>query len=503
MSVPELFIRRPVMTTLVMSGVLIFGWAAYRVLPVSDLPNVDFPTINVSAGVPGANPETMASSVATVLEQEFSTIAGIDSMTSVSALGSTSVTIQFSLDRSVDSAAQDVQAAISRAVRRLPPGMPTPPSYQKVNPADQPILYVALVSPTLPLSQVDEFGETTMAQRISTVSGVAQVQVFGAQKYAVRAQMDPNRLAARGIALGEVADAINKANVNLPTGTLYGKEQAFTVQATGQLQDAPAFRKLVVTYRNGSPVHLEELGNVIDGVQNDKVASWFNDTRAIVLAIQRQPGTNTVAVVDAVKKLLPTFEKQMPAAIELKVLFDRSQSIRQSVGDVKFTLLLAICLVVLVIFLFLRTLAATLIPSVAMPMSVIGTFAVMYLCGFSVDNLSLMALTLCVGFVVDDAIVVLENIIRHIENGEPVREAALRGSSEIGFTVLSMTVSLAAVFIPILFYGRIVRPLAARVRRHHHFRHSRLRICFAYADADALQPFPACARSPQTSRQIL
>ncbi len=467
MSIPELFIRRPVMTTLVMSAVIIFGWAAYRSLPVSDLPNVDFPTINVGASLPGANPETMASSVATVLEQEFSTIAGIDSMTSISALGSTSVTIQFNLDRSLDSAALDVQAAISRATRRLPQNMPSPPSYQKVNPADQPILYVALISPTLPLSQVDEFGQTTMAQRISTVSGVAQVQVFGTQKYAVRAQVDPNKLAARGIALDEVSEAINKANVNLPTGTLYGKEQAFTVQATGQLQDAMAFRKLVVTYRNGSPVHLEELGNVIDGTQNDKVASWYNDTRAIVLAIQRQPGTNTVAVVDGIRKLLPTFEKQMPAAMDLKILFDRSESIRASVHDVKFTLVLAICLVVLVIFLFLRTLAATLIPSLAMPLSIIGTFGVMYLFGFSLDNLSLMALTLCVGFVVDDAIVVLENIIRHVERGEPVMEASLRGSNEIGFTVISMTVSLAAVFIPILFmgglFGRLLHEFAVTI----------------------------------------
>ncbi|MEP6710068.1 MAG: efflux RND transporter permease subunit [Verrucomicrobiota bacterium] len=467
MSVPELFIRRPIMTTLVMSGIIIFGLAAYRLLPVSDLPNVDFPTIQVSASLPGASPETMASSVATVLEQEFSTIAGIDQMTSSSALGSTNVTLQFTLDRSLDSAAQDVQAAISRAARRLPLNMPSPPSYQKVNPADAPILYLAVVSSTLPLSQVDEFAETTIAQRISTVNGVAQVQVFGAQKYAVRAQVDPNLLAARGIALDEVATAINGANVNLPTGTLYGKDQAFTVQATGQLENAAGFKRLIVTYRNGSPVHLEELGRVVDGVQNNKTASWFNDTRAIVLAIQRQPGTNTVAVVDAVKKLLPNFAKQMPAAMKLNILFDRSESIRASVGDVKFTLLLAICLVILVIFLFLRTVSATIIPSAAMPMSIVGTFAVMYLCGYSLDNLSLMALTLCVGFVVDDAIVVLENIIRHIENGEPVREAALRGSGEIGFTVLSMTVSLAAVFIPVLFmgglFGRLLHEFAVTI----------------------------------------
>jgi HAE1 family hydrophobic/amphiphilic exporter-1 len=444
------------MTTLVMLGILLFGVMGYRLLAVSDLPNVDFPTINVSAGLPGASPETMASSVATPLEKEFSTIAGVDSMSSTSTLGSTSITLQFTLDRSLDAAAQDVQAAITRASRQLPPNMPTPPTYSKVNPADSPILYMALTSPTLPLSTVDEYGETLMAQRISTVSGVAQVMVFGAQKYAVRVQLDPNALASRGIGIDEVQQAVANANVNLPTGTLYGAHQAFTVQATGQLQDAAAYRPIIVTYRNGSPVHLGDLGHVIDSVQNDKTASWFNATRGVILAIQRQPGTNTVEVVDSIRRLLPTFRAQMPAAVSLNTVYDRSQSIRESVNDVQFTLLLTVGLVILVIFLFLRNISATVIPSLALPMSIVATFAVMYLLGYTLDNLSLMALTLSVGFVVDDAIVILENIVRHMELGERPFEAALKGSREIGFTIVSMTLSLAAVFIPVLFMGGII-----------------------------------------------
>jgi HAE1 family hydrophobic/amphiphilic exporter-1 len=444
------------MTTLVMLGILFFGIMGYRLLPVSDLPNVDFPTLAVSASLPGASPETMASSVALPLEQQFSTIAGVDSMSSASGLGITSITIQFSLDRNIDAAAQDVQAAISKAQRQLPPGMPSPPSYQKVNPADQPILFLALSSSIQPLSTVDEYGETLMAQQISMVSGVAQVQVFGSQKYAVRVQLDPKALAARGIGIDEVQRAIQLGNVNLPTGTLYGPDKAFTVQASGQLNDAAAYRPLIVAYRNGSPVRLEQLGRVTDSVQNDKVASWFNGRRSIVLAIYRQPGTNTVAVVDAVRKLLPTFRTQLPASINLDVLYDRSQSVRASVDDVKFTLFLTICLVILVIFLFLRNLSATVIPSLALPMSIVGTFAVMYLLGYSLDNMSLMALTLSVGFVVDDAIVMLENIVRHMEMGESALQAALRGSKEIGFTIISMTLSLAAVFIPVLFMGGIL-----------------------------------------------
>ncbi len=456
MSIAELFIRRPVMTTLVMLAILLFGIMAYQFLPVSDLPNVDFPTILVSASLPGASPETMASAVATPLERQFSTIAGLDSMTSTNALGFTQITLQFNLSRNIDAAAQDVQAMIAKTARDLPKDMPSPPSYQKVNPADQPVIYLALSSPTLPLSTVDEYAETFIAQRISMVSGVAQVSVFGSQKYAVRVQLDPKALAAREIGIDEVANAVERGNVNLPTGTLYGTHQAFTVQANGQLTDAAAYRPLIVAYRNGSPVRLQELGSVIDSVENDKVASWYNNTRAVVLAIQRQPGTNTVRVVDAIRELLPTFRQQLPASVNLNILFDRSVSIRDSVGDVKFTLFLALCLVVLVIFLFLRNLSATIIPSLALPMSLVSTFAVMYLLGYSMDNLSLMALTLSVGFVVDDAIVMLENIVRHMEKGEGVLEAALRGSREIGFTIVSMTLSLAAVFIPVLFMGGIL-----------------------------------------------
>jgi HAE1 family hydrophobic/amphiphilic exporter-1 len=452
----EIFVRRPVMTVLVMVGILIFGLGAYRLLPVSTLPNVDFPTIQVSADLPGASPETMASSVATVLEKQFSTIAGIDEMTSVSGQGVTRITIQFALDRDIDAAAQDVNSAIASAGRQLPATMPAPPSFRKVNPADFPVFYLALTSDTLPLSTVNEYAETYLAQRISTINGVAQVNVFGQQKYAVRVQLDPNALAARGVGINEVEQAVANANVNIPTGSLYGKERIFAVQSTGQLHNAAAFRPIIVTYRNGAPVRLQELGRVIDSVQNDKVAAWFKDKRGIVLAIQRQPGTNTVEVVDSIKKLLPTFRAEVPPSIDIEVLFDRSVTIRASVQEVQFALYLALMLVVLVIFLFLRNIPATVIPALALPMSIIGTFAVMYLFGFSLNNISLMALTLCVGFVVDDAIVMLENITRHVEKGKSVLQATLDGSREIVFTIVSMTISLAAVFIPVLFMGGIL-----------------------------------------------
>jgi HAE1 family hydrophobic/amphiphilic exporter-1 len=456
MNISEIFIRRPIATTLIMAAILFFGIFGYLFLPVSDLPNVDFPTISVSAALPGASPDTMASAVATPLERQFSTIAGIDSMTSNSSLGRTSITIQFNLSRDIDAAAQDVQAAIAKTVSQLPKDMPSPPLYQKVNPADQPILYMALTSPTLPMSAVDEYAETLIAQRISMVSGVAQVQVYGSQKYAVRAQLDPMALASRGIGIDEVSNAVQKGNVNLPTGTLWGKNEAFTIEANGQLTEADQYRPLIVAYRSGMPVRLGDLGQVIDSVENDKAASWYVDTPAIVLAIQRQPGTNTVEVVDGIRRLLPSFRDQMPASVNLSVMYDRSQGIRVSVNDVKFTLLLTVGLVVLVIFLFLRNLSATAIPSLALPMSIVGTFAVMYMLGYSVDNLSLMAMILSVGFVVDDAIVMLENIVRHMEMGEPAMQAALNGSREISFTILSMTLSLAAVFIPVLFLGGIV-----------------------------------------------
>ncbi len=471
MNVAELFIRRPVTTTLIMLGILIFGVMGYRLLPVSDLPNVDFPTIQVSASLPGATPDTMASAVATTLEKQFSTIAGLDSMTSSSSQGSTQITLQFNLSRDLDAAAQDVQSMIAKAARDLPQNMPAPPSYQKVNPADQPILYLSLNSPTMRLSDVDEYAETLMAQRISMVSGVAQVQVYGAQKYAVHVKFDPKALASRQIGIDEATQAIQNGNVNLPTGTLYGTHQQFVVQANGQLNKAADYGPLIVAYRNGAPVRLRDLGDVVDGVENDKTASWYYDSRGlrrgIVLAIQRQPGTNTVEIVDAIKDLLPSFKAVIPPSVNIDTLYDRSLSIRDSVNDVKFTLFLALVLVILVIFLFLRNLSATAIPSMALPMSIVGTFAVMYLLGYSVDNLSLMALTLSVGFVVDDAIVMLENIVRHMEMGQRPMEAAFNGAREIGFTIVAMTLSLAAVFIPVLFMsgilGRLLHEFAVTI----------------------------------------
>jgi len=450
-----LFIRRPVTTTLVMLGILMFGLMAYRLLPVSDLPNVDYPTITVSAGLPGASPQTMAAAVATPLEKQFSTIAGLDAMTSSSTLGGTSITLQFTLARDIDAAAQDVQAAISKTLRQLPPGI-QPPSYQKVNPADSPILYLTLTSTTLPLATLDEYAETFLAQRLSTVSGVAQVQVFGSAKYAVRIQLDPKALQARSIGLDEVTAAVNSGNPNLPTGTLWGPQRAYTVLADGQISSAPEFRQLVVTYQNGAPVRLQDVANVLDDVQDNRNATWYDGVRAIILAIQRQPGTNTVQVADGVKATVASLAPQLPASVQINTLYDRSVSIHQSVNDVQATLLITLCLVVLVIFLFLRNLSATVIPSLALPFSIIGTFSAMYLLGYSLDNLSLMALTLSVGFVVDDAIVMLENIVRHMEMGKRPLQAALEGAREIGFTILSMTISLTAVFIPVLFMGGII-----------------------------------------------
>ncbi|HNX96585.1 MAG TPA: efflux RND transporter permease subunit [Candidatus Aminicenantes bacterium] len=452
----SLFIRRPVMTTLVMLALVVAGIIGYRMLPVSDLPTVDFPTISVSASLPGASPETMAAAVATPLEKEFSTIAGIDNMTSSSSLGSTRVTIQFNLDRDIDAAAQDVQSAIAAVTRRLPKDMPTPPSYRKVNPANAPILFIALTSPTLPLAQLNDYADTLMAQRMSMVNGVAQVQVYGAQKYAVRVQLDPRALMARGIGIDQVVSAIGASNVNMPTGTLYGADKNYTIKASGQLQDAAGFRPVVVTYRDGAPVRLQDLGNVIDSVQNSRSAAWFNDSRSLLLAVQRQPGTNTVEVARNVRALLPQIMSQMPASASVHILFDKSEPIQESVNDVKFTLVLTLCLVVMVIFLFLRNVSATVIPSLALPLSVVGTFAIMQLFGYNLDNLSLMALTLAVGFVVDDAIVMLENIFRHLEMGKPRLTAAIDGAREVGFTIVSMTLSLTAVFIPILFMGGIM-----------------------------------------------
>jgi len=455
MSISGLFIRRPVATTLVMFGILMFGLMAYRLLPVSDLPNVDYPTITVSAGLPGASPQTMAAAVATPLEKQFSTIAGIDAMTSTSTLGGTNITLTFALSRDIDAAAQDVQAAISKTLRQLPPGI-QPPSYNKSNPADSPILFLALTSTTMPLPTLNEYAETFLAQRLSTVSGVAQVQVFGSQKYAVRIQVDPKALAARGIGLDEVTAAVSAGNPNLPTGTLWGPQRAYTILADGSISSAPEFRQLAVTYQNGAPVRLQEVARVIDDVQDSRTAAWFDGRRAVTLAIQRQPGTNTVQVADAAKNMVARLSSQLPPSVEVNTLYDRSVSIRESVHDVQLTLLITLALVVMVIFLFLRNLSATVIPSLALPFSIIGTFTVMYLLGYSLDNISLMALTLSVGFVVDDAIVMLENIVRHLEKGKRPMQAALDGAREIGFTIVSMTLSLTAVFIPVLLMGGII-----------------------------------------------
>jgi HAE1 family hydrophobic/amphiphilic exporter-1 len=467
MQLPEHCIRRPVMTTLVMAGLVIFGFIAYRFLPVSELPNVDFPTIEVTASLPGANPETMASSVATPLESQFSRIAGVDSMTSISAHGTTRVTLQFLLDRNIDAAALDVQAAISTALRNLPPEMPNPPAFRKVNPADFPIYFIALSSPTLPLSAVNEFAEVMLAQRISTVSGFAQVQVWGSQKYAVRVQMNPDALAYRGIAIEDVVKAVRGGNTNLPTGALSGPHRSFTIQTTGKLSNAAGYGNEIVTYRNGAPVRLGEVARAIDSVENDKVASWHEQNRAVVIVVYRQPGSNTIEIVDTLNTLLPIFRQQLPEAVGLQVLYDRAQFIRESIREVQFTLVLASSLVVMVIFLFLRNLSATLIASLSLPISVVGTFGAMYVFGFNIDNLSLMALTLAVGYVVDDAIVMLENIVRHLEKGEKPMQAALTGAREIGFTIVSMTVSLVAVFIPVMFMsgmvGRLLHEFAVTI----------------------------------------
>ncbi|HTM27222.1 MAG TPA: efflux RND transporter permease subunit [Vicinamibacterales bacterium] len=456
MNVAALFIQRPVATTLLVLSILIFGVMGYQLLPVADLPTVDYPTIQVNANLPGANPDTMASAIATPLEKQFSTIAGITSISSSSRQGNTSITLQFDLDRNIDAAAQDVQTMIARSSRSLPPGMPSPPSYNKSNPSDMPVLFLTLSSPTLPLSQVDRYAENTLAQRLSMVTGVAQVNVFGAQKYAVRIDIDPTQLAARQIGIDQVSAAINGANVNRPTGTLYGPNRNLVVQASGQLISAEQYRPIVVAYRNGNPVRLGEIANVYDGVENPRNGSWYNGQLTVYLGVQRQPGTNTVEVVDRVKALLPELQAMLPPSVQIGIRSDRAVPIRESVSDVKFTLVLTVVLVVLVIFLFLRNLSATIIPSLALPFSIVGTFAVMWALNYSLDNLSLMALTLSVGFVVDDAIVMLENIVRHMEMGKPRMQAAFDGSKEISFTIVSMTVSLAAVFIPILFMGGIV-----------------------------------------------
>jgi hydrophobic/amphiphilic exporter-1 (mainly G- bacteria), HAE1 family len=456
MNLSELFIRRPVMTSLVMLAILGFGILGYRDLAVSDLPNVDFPTIQVSAGLPGASPETMASSVATPLEKQFTTIAGLDSMTSTSSLGSTQITLQFSLSRNIDSAALDVQTAISSAGHQLPPNMPSPPTFRKVNPADQSIFLLAVTSPTLPLYEVDNYAENLIAEQISMVPGVAEVNINGQAKYAVRVGLNPNELASRQIGIDEVEQAVQSANVNLPMGTLFGAHKAYNIQSNGQLADAALYRPIIVAYRNGAPVRLDQIASVNNGVQDQYVANWINGIPGIMLAVQRQPGTNTIDIVSRIRKLIPRFYSMLPPSINLSIEYDRSVPIQESVNDVKFTLLLAVFLVILVIFLFLRNASATVIPSLALPMAIVGTFAVMYLLDYTIDNLSLLALTLSVGFVVDDAIVMLENIVRHMEMGKRPLEAAQAGSREVSFTILSMTLSLAAVFLPVFFMPGVI-----------------------------------------------
>jgi len=471
LNISEIFIRRPIATSLLMLAIALFGVLAYRALAVSDMPNVDFPTLNIGVGLPGANPETMASAVATPLERQFTTIAGIDSMISSNGQGSSQITLQFDLNRNIDGAAVDVETAISEAMPLLPAGLPAPPSFRKSNPASSPILMLALTSSTLPLYQLDDYAEITLAQPISMVNGVAEVQVFGSTKYAVRAQVDPEKLVDKKIGINEVDDALRAWNVNTPTGTLYGPHQAYNIRATGQLMNAAAFRPAVIAYRNNAPVRLQDVANVIDDVENNKNASWFvtkdGSPRAISLMVMRQPGSNVIEVADAVKDLLPSFQALLPPSVHLHLRGDLSRNIREAFRDIKTTMVVTLALVILVIFVFLRNASATMIPSMALPLSILGTFSVMYMLDFTLDNMSMMALILCIGFVVDDAIVMLENIVRHMEKGEKPLEAALNGSKEIGFTIVSMTLSLAAVFIPVLFMsgilGRLFREFAVTI----------------------------------------
>jgi HAE1 family hydrophobic/amphiphilic exporter-1 len=470
-NISEVFIRRPIATSLFMLGIAVMGVVAYRVLAVSDLPNVDFPTLNVGAGLPGGDPTTMASAVASPLERQFTTIAGIDEMTSSSSTGSSNVTLQFDLNRDIDSAAVDIQTAIAAVMPLLPAGMPAPPSFRKFNPADQPIMFLGLTSDVVPMYVLDDYAETLIAPRISMISGVSQVQVQGAQKYAVRVQLDPNKLHAQGIGLNEINQALQNWNVNVPTGQLFGSEATYNIQAEGQLMSADAFKPVVIAYRHGAPIRLEQVATVLDNVEDNKNASWLytkaGARRAINLQVMRQPGSNTIEVTDAVRALLPTFQAELPPSVHLTIRGDRSRNIREAFKDIQWTMLLTLLLVVAVIFAFLHSGSATLIPALALPFSILGTFAVMSVLGFTLDNLSMMALILSIGFVVDDAIVMLENIVRHIEQGEQPFEAALKGSREIGFTILSMTVSLAAVFIPILFMsgilGRLFREFAITI----------------------------------------
>ncbi|MGH9486849.1 MAG: efflux RND transporter permease subunit [Terriglobales bacterium] len=456
MNLSSIFIKRPVATALIMMAILVFGLVAYFSLPVSDLPNVDFPTIQVNAGLPGASAQTMASSVATPLEKQFSAIPGLDEMSSTSSQNRTSIALQFDLSRNIDGAASDVQTAIAAAAGQLPAGMPTPPTFRKVNPSDTSIINLAVSSATLPLSTVDRYAEDLIGEQLSMVQGVAEVSVFGQRKFAVRIQLNPLAMAARGIGIDQVQSAIQQGNVNLPSGVLWGKTKAYTLQTTGQLTDAEQYKQLIVGMNQGAPVRLEDIANVINSVQDDKNESWLNGLPTVMLSIMKQPGSNTIAVVNRIIGMIPTLQQELPHAVHLQVEYNKAVPVEESVTDVKFTLLLAVFLVVLVIFLFLKNVSATIIPSLALPFTIIGTFAVMYLLSYSIDTMSLLALTLSVGFVVDDAIVMLENIVRHLEMGKPALRAAFDGSKEISFTILSMTLSLTAVFIPFLFMGGVL-----------------------------------------------
>ncbi|HZR22482.1 MAG TPA: efflux RND transporter permease subunit [Vicinamibacterales bacterium] len=460
MNVSALFVRRPVATSLLTLAIVFFGLVAYSALPVSDLPSVDFPTLNVGGGLPGGDPETLAATIASPLERQFSAIAGLDSMTSSSALGTSSVTLQFALDRNIDGAAVDVQTAIAEAMPLLPPGMPSAPTFRKVNPADQAIFVIALSSESRPLSEVDEYAETLIAPQVSAIDGVAQVNVLGGQKYAVRVQVDPDRLRAQAIGINEIDRLLQEWNVNLPTGQLFGSQRTLTIRANGQLMSADAFRPAIVGFHAGSPVRLHQVATVIDSVEDTHSASWLFDPdvvhRSVLISVMKQPGSNTLAVIDSIKRLLPRFRSQLPPSVHLIEGTDRAVSIRAAFRDIKITMVVTLFLVVFVIYLFLQSASATLIPTLALPVSILGTFVVMRLLNFSLNNLSLMAVILSFGFVVDDAIVMLENIVRHVEAGADAMTATLEGSREVGFTILSMTVSLAAVFIPVLFLGGIL-----------------------------------------------
>ncbi|HLI14100.1 MAG TPA: multidrug efflux RND transporter permease subunit [Alphaproteobacteria bacterium] len=456
MSISEIFIRRPIATSLLMMGILVFGAATYGLLPVAALPTIDFPTITVSAKLPGASPDTMASSVATPLEQEFAAIPGLTQMTSTSGVGATTITLQFALDRNIDGAAEDVQTAINAAGGLLPKDLPNPPTYKKTNPTDRAVLIYAVYSDALPIYKVDDYAYTVLAQKLSTVSGVSQVIVAGQQQYAAHVQVNPTALAARGISLEDVRNALAAATTNEPKGNLEGKHQSFTLDTNDQLFNANAFRNVIVAYRNGAPVKLQDIGDLIDSSESPRTGAWYNSRRAELLLIERQPGANTLAIVDQIKAMMPQLEASIPPSVHVDLISDRSDTIRASVRDVQLTLLLTIGLVVMVIFAFLRSTWATIIPSVTVPLALVGTFGVMYLLGYSLDNLSLMALTIAVGFVVDDAIVMIENIVRYIEAGERPFDAAIKGAGQIGFTIISITFSLIAVFIPLLFMGGIV-----------------------------------------------